>query len=168
VKISGPWVPSPALAAFQAFAEIARGYCAWCERTSQSSTADAQAASWLGRLYAAALELPEVDPQNTNAVPNIPADFLERATSELARFNGMYYRKCFDPAPGLDEGPVMGDVGDDLLDIYKDVKAGLLLFDGGATTEAVWHWAFMHRIHWGHHAVGALYALHCLSISKQE
>ena len=66
----------------------------------------------------------------------------------------------------LDEESGMGDIGDDMLDIYKDIKAGCLLFERGEWTEAVWQWSFLHRIHWGRHAVGALFALHCLSISK--
>ena len=54
----------------------------------------------------------------------------------------------------------MGDVGDDLLDTYKDIKAGCQLVDQGCPADALWHWSFMHRIHWGKHAVGALSALY--------
>ena len=74
---------------------------------------------------------------------------------------GWYYREFFDPNPSLEDEAVMGDVGDDLLDIYRDVKAGLVLMDQRKRVDALWHWAFLHRIHWGRHAVGALFALHC-------
>ncbi len=60
----------------------------------------------------------------------------------------------------------MGDAGDDLLDAYKDIKGGLILFDQGQTAEAAWHWAYLQRTHWGRHAVGAIFALHCMSLSK--
>jgi len=93
---------------------------------------------------------------------------LERATSGLARFNGHYYREYFDPDPSLNVESVIGDVGDDLLDTYKDIRAGLLLFEEGQTNEALWHWAFLQRAHWGRHAVGAIFALHCMSIAHQE
>ncbi len=53
----------------------------------------------------------------------------------------------------------MGDVGDDLMDTYKDVKIGSLLMAEGRVEEAIWHWFFMHQVHWGKHAVGALAAL---------
>ncbi|MNT90328.1 hypothetical protein D3C72_2312100 [compost metagenome] len=60
----------------------------------------------------------------------------------------------------------MGDLGDDLMDAYQDIRAGLLLFDEGRARDALWHWSFMHRVHWGRHATSALHALHCMGISK--
>lgn len=147
------------------FADTARGFCAWCEASVPEPT-DSKAAYWLGRLYAQALLLAETEPENENGLPELSADALEKAVSNLASFSGRYYREVFDPDPLLDEAPVMGDIGDDLLDTYKDVRAGLVLFDRGEVHEALWHWSFLHRIHWGRHVVGALYALHCLSISR--
>ena len=151
-----------------AFAEIARGFCVWCENATAAASQENQAAEWLCRLQAAALGLPDdVDSGNTDGLPDLPADSLARATANLSEFNGCYYREFFDPDPTLCDGPVMGDVGDDLLDIYKDVCGGLILFERGETTEALWHWSFLHSIHWGRHAVGAIFALHCFSSSKK-
>lgn len=53
-----------------------------------------------------------------------------------------------------------GDLSDDLLDIYRDVKRGLELWSGGHRATAVWHWRLLLQSHWGTHAVGALRALH--------
>jgi hypothetical protein len=152
------------------FAEIAHGFCTWCEGPSPGAEAEASAsaAAWLAKLYAAAISLPKVGPKNEDELPSIPEEALAKARINLARFNGWYYREFFDPDPTLNEEPVMGDIGDDLLDTYKDIKAGCLLYERGETTEALWHWSFLHRIHWGRHAVGALLALHCSSISRQE
>jgi hypothetical protein len=151
--------------AVNAFAEIARGFCISCENTALPDT---QAASWLCRLYAAALALPEVESENSDGLPDLPLGLLERAKNHLASFNGRFYREYFNPNPSVNDLPVIGDIGDDLLDTYKDIRAGLLLFERGEITEALWHWAFLHRIHWGRHAVGAIFALHCLSIGAQE
>ena len=153
-----------------AFAEIAQAFCAWCEGSSLGSgtEASASAAAWLAKLYAEAISLPKVEPENEDGLPSIPEEALARARTNLACFNGLYYREFFEPDPTLNEEPGMGDVGDDLLDTYKDIKAGCLLYEHGETTEALWHWSFLHRIHWGRHAVGALFALHCFSISRQE
>jgi hypothetical protein len=41
----------------------------------------------------------------------------------------MYYREYFDPDPLLDDEACMGDVGDDLIDTYQDIRSGLLLFE---------------------------------------
>jgi hypothetical protein len=109
-----------------------------------------------------------VGPENEDGLPELPPEALAAAKSNLGAFSGRYYREVFDPDPTLDEEPVVGDIGDDLLDTYKDIRAGLVLFDRGEANEALWHWAFLHRIHWGRHAVGAIYALHCLAISRGE
>jgi hypothetical protein len=150
-----------------AFAAIARNFCAWCEAPSLGPTKAVSAARWLSTLNAAALALPNVGPENADGGPELPETALAKARSNLAHFNGWYYREFFDPDPASDEEPCMGDIGDDLIDIYKDIKAGGVLYDSGATAKALWHWSFLHRIHWGRHAVGAVFALHCLAISKQ-
>ena len=147
------------------FAAAARGYCSWCE-APDSEHSDSLAAYWLSRLYSQALLLPKVEPENEDGLPELPDAALKAATTNLAVFAGRYYREVFDPDPLLDDEPCMGDIGDDLLDTYKDVRAGLVLYDRDETNEALWHWSFLHRIHWGRHAVGALYAFHCLAISQ--
>jgi hypothetical protein len=40
-------------ASIATFADVARGYCAWCEGDSLKPDPETQAASWLARLYAA-------------------------------------------------------------------------------------------------------------------
>jgi len=148
------------------FAEVARGFCSWCEDPSLTIKREVAAAVWLSTLYAAALVLPKVGSDNSDGLPAIPSVLLEQAEHNLAYFNGYYYREYFDPDPSLDEESVIGDVGDDLLDTYKDIRAGLLLFDTGQIADALWHWSFMHQVHWGRHVVGAMFALHCIYIPR--
>lgn len=150
------------------FADVARGYCSWCEGDSLGLSPEAQAASWLAQLYAAALTLPARDAENSNGLPDLPQPQADRAKANLASFRGWYYREYFDPDPSLADESCIGDVGDDLLDIYRDVRRGLFAFDNGEVGDAAWHWSFLHRIHWGRHAVGGLFALHCMHVSKQE
>ena len=146
------------------FAEVARGYCSWCEGESLGPNPESQAAGWLARLYAAALELPDREAESDGELPELPAE-ADRAKSNLAPFLGWYYREFFDPDPMRNDEHGMGDVGDDLWDVYRDVRAGLVLFDSGEVDDAMWHWSFLHRIHWGRHAVGGLLALHCMHVS---
>lgn len=150
-----------------AFAEAAQAYCSWCEGHLLDMEKEASLAALLARLYAAALTLPEVGPENEEGLPELPEAALASAKTNLSYFNGWYYREFFDPDPTLDDEAGMGDVGDDVLDIYKDVKAGCLLYERGETADALWHWSFLHRFHWGRHAVGAIFALHCLCIAKR-
>lgn len=135
-------------------------FCAWCEATDFANRPEKQAATWLARLHASALELPDVEPENDDDPPKVPATSLALAEQNLGHFSGMYYRVVFDPRPELTEEPVMGDIGDDLLDTYKDIKVGLILHERSQNQEALWYWSFLHRVHWGKHAVDALAALH--------
>ena len=150
------------------FIEIAYGYCLWCESSSLGQNPEVSAALWLAKLYSSALTLPYVEDCGVYQPLNVEPALLERAKRNLAHFDGMYYQEYFDPDPGVDAASSLGDVGDDLFDTYQEIRSGLTLHENGQPTEAIWHWAFSHRIHWGRHAVGALFALHCLHISKNS
>lgn len=144
-----------------AFHECALGFCDWCEvGASSASNRNLMAAVWLSRLHAAALLLPEAEPENEDGLPELADAPLRQAERNLRPFVGWFYRMVFDPDLASTEEPCLGDVGDDLLDTYKDVKAGCALYDQGLEQDALWHWSFMHRIHWGKHAVDALAALY--------
>lgn len=64
------------------------------------------------------------------------------------------YWEVFDPY--VDEERVAGSLSDDFLDIYRDLKRGLVAFDNGQQQDAVWDWRFHFDYHWGEHAVDAL------------
>lgn len=156
------------LANIAEFARLARGFCDWCEGPELAAPSDVLASTWLAKLHAAALELPEVDAENDSDEPELPQAEADRARVNLAAFDGFYYREFFDPNPLLDEEPGIGDVGDDLADIYKDIRRALVLYEAGQAKDAAWHWSFLHRIHWGRHAVGAMFALHCARPSGEK
>lgn len=147
------------------FVDTARGFCDWCEGP-RDQMVDSHAAYWLSRLYAEALLLPKVEPENSRDSPTLPEQPLARADGNLAAFWGRYYRQVFHPGPELSDEPVLGDLGDDLTDVYRDIRAGLVLYDAGLQSDALWHWSFLHRVHRGRHAAGAVYALHCASESN--
>ncbi len=57
--------------------------------------------------------------------------------------------------------PVSLTLADDLADIWRDLKSGLLALDTGASAQdVIWDWRFAFYSHWGSHAVEALRALH--------
>jgi hypothetical protein len=142
------------------FASIAAAFCAWCESGALGDKPEFQMSRWFSRLYAGGLLLVDV-PSEEDA----PAETLVDTTAGEAAINklrGYYYREVFDPDPTLNEEPCIGDLGDDLLDIYEDIKRGLSLYELGYPKAAEWEWAFHFRIHWGRHATAGLLALHCL------
>jgi hypothetical protein len=108
--------------------------------------------AWLlASLYAASLELPEVEPGSS------PEPSVVRPEACLEFGEHDCYWEVFDP---YEHGqPVCGSLADDVLDVYHDVAVGLVLYDQGAVNDAIWTWAFLRDHHWGDHAVDALRAL---------
>ena len=153
--------PSP----IELFATLSKEFCAWCEAENLGPEPQRTAASWLARLYAAALRLPQVEPETEEARPELPERSFEQIERNFAQFWGQGYRQVFDPRLENDEVPVIGDLGDDLSGVYNDIKTSLLLYERGKVLDAVWQWKFDHETHWGHHAVGALFCIHHLSVS---
>lgn len=159
--------PIPDTAAAE-FAHIAKGFCDWCEGTTLPAPSDVLATTWLARLHAAALALPAVDSDNEDGLPPLPEPAAARAKANLSAFDGFCYREYFNPDPRLTDESCVGDVGDDLADIYRDVRGGLLLYESGQPVEALWHWSFLRQAHWGRHAVGAMFALQCARSFRDE
>jgi hypothetical protein len=109
----------------------------------------------LSRIYIAALELPDVEPSDRETeipsveTPNISFDEVDA------------YWEVFDP---YERGePLQGSLADDVLDIYRDVKRGLLMYELATSddaSDAIWYWKFHFSTHWGFHVVDALRAIH--------
>jgi hypothetical protein len=78
-----------------------------------------------------------------------------------------YYWEIFDPTNDQDTQAVCGDLVDDLGDIYKDIKHGLMIFDLGTMASreaALWDLKFGFEKHWGRHAICALKTIHFLVV----
>ncbi|MGO4887312.1 DUF5063 domain-containing protein [Anaerobacillus sp. MEB173] len=111
----------------------------------------------LSDLYTKALSLPEVEPKNSQV-----ASF----DIDLPRVNFKQYEKYWEVfEPYHLEELICTSLADDILDIYKDVKEGILLYEQNEHMEAIWHWKFHFEVHWGSHAVDAMRALHSANFS---
>jgi hypothetical protein len=147
------------------FAQAARAYCAWVEGERKQAEADVRSALLcLSGIYSAALLLPDLFDDSDEKEPS--AENTIAIKESLAKLPVGFYGVCFDPLIVPPEEPVIGDVIDDLTDIWLDLKRGLLAFDEGKTNLAVWTWKFHFEIHWGRHAVSAISVLHCWLISN--
>jgi hypothetical protein len=74
-----------------------------------------------------------------------------------------YYWEVFDPTNDKATEATCGDLVDDICDIYKDLKYGLMIFDLGTSAsqeDAVWNFKFGFEKHWGRHAICALKTIH--------
>ena len=103
-------------------------------------------------LYSKALYLPEIEPKDTEALDfDIPVPKIDFGQYD-------HYWEIFNPYH-LDE-PLEASLSDDIIDIYRDIKRGLLLYEKNKDIEAIWQWRFNFDIHWGNHVVDAIRALH--------
>jgi hypothetical protein len=130
------------------------------------------AAAWMSRihavlpeLYAAALALPEIEPDTTQ----VDAGFTTHGewhhvytdlTKKLGQWN--YYWDVLDPYDNKDRDPTCGSLADDLADIYRDVLDGRRAestIGKARPNDVMWYWRFGFISHWSRHASGALRAL---------
>ena len=132
------------------FAAVACGYCAWVESTPvEPFLGMKRAQELLAKLHLAAVKLPEVEPErDVKGEEPISYKTICQRFGDLPVYG---YWDVYDVLkPEVDE-PVFQTLGDDLADIYGDVKRGLSLFDAGYKIEAAWEWRFNFYIHWGAH-----------------
>jgi hypothetical protein len=119
----------------------------------------------VAKLYAAALELPSVQPARAEVAfegKGSPTWSELRATLQGAFGSREYYSEIFAPYELQGQEPIVGSLSDDLADIFADVSRGLAAWDAKDYHGAVWEWGFHFDHHWGEHATGALRALHAL------
>lgn len=72
------------------------------------------------------------------------------------------YWMVFDPR--TDNGAIHGSLADDIADIYRDLKNGIVLREANEVpaSEIIFEWRFGFTSHWGQHAVNALRTIHFL------
>jgi hypothetical protein len=142
----------------ETFAEIVRRYCSWAESPAGEPHDEMLTAqNLLAELHLAVLNLPDLGlGEDTEDVL-----FTEEWKFVCRRFQNLPvngYWDVFDPLN--EEAPVYNTLFDDLSDIYRDLKEGLVLYKRGQIVEAVWEWRFHFAIHWGAHLTGAQRAIH--------
>lgn len=143
------------------FAAAVRSYCDWAASTMATETAKSEmltARRHLSSLYAMAVNLPAYE-----------CDWVERAPTKdewsktFNRFGELpvgYYGSICDPLEVPAGEAALGDLADDLADIWRDLRKGLTIFDEGYREAAGWQWQESFTIHWGEHAVNALAVIH--------
>jgi hypothetical protein len=152
--------------AVERFVNVAREFTSWC-RSSAGPDAVANARTaliHLVNLYRAGLSLPMDPPCGEDGTRPVIEHLPDARSTVLEHFRSLpfqYYSEVYNPQPVGSEEPVVGDIHDDLLDIYVDVAKGLAIHDHGDIENADWEWQFSFKTHWGAHAVSAIRVLHC-------
>jgi len=139
----------------------AERYCSLIER-ADSFCRDAFVATLAG-LMAAASQLPEVSPTDEDLPDLLSQDEVRERFAAVQRVLGEWESYWTTMATHGEEAEhlVMLPLGDDLADIWSDLKRGLLALEAGAPpADVTWEWRSGFYTHWGRHATEALRALH--------
>ena len=154
------------------FEDLARRYCKLLEDEAPIGALvfARECLILLLRLYDGAMQLPETAVGEEGTPRFSHETWKSMFESISARMPGSdCYWTVFEPLELEPPNPVVGSVADDLADVWRDLKSGLLLIDNGGlkcTNSAVWEWRFSFESHWGRHAVAAITALHALSVDS--
>ena len=147
----------------ETFAYAATQFCAWAEGPPGEEAAEVSAARLhLARLYLGALALREPG-RGDEWEDWEPSERTEPSWRDVfQRFGALpfNYYSCVDPHVVPTDETVIGDLADDLADIWRDLRIGLWAYRGGDLKAAEAQWRSSFTIHWGRHAADALLALH--------
>lgn len=145
------------------FHAAATAYCTWCERDRSAAAVNQanESLNLLARLYVVALNLPPPPPCGDDIkVEEVSQEEWQAIYDSFGEMPFNYYGVVQEPHVDLPGEAVIGDVADDLADVYRDIKDGMNLWEAGHHVEAVWHWGHRFGLHWGRHTADALRALH--------
>ncbi|HTQ81513.1 MAG TPA: DUF5063 domain-containing protein [Thermoanaerobaculia bacterium] len=145
------------------FAQAARQFCDWAQSPSGDDVGAREALLRVTSLYLAGLQLsgdwhsslePEPLPDSVSKTE------WRQVYDAMAALPFQYYSEVSNPLDVPPEEAGVGDIADDIADIYSDILEGLRLYEAGRPREALWQWVFHLTYHWGAHATSAMRALH--------
>jgi len=118
------------------------------------------------RLCELALVLPRIEPVTEEILDGIPHSDWQAVYKRIGnRLQRDYYWQIFEPLEVTPPQPVVGSFSDDLADIWRDLKPGLMAMeknDDDRTADVVWEWRSSFETHWAKHAAGAIGGLTAL------
>jgi hypothetical protein len=177
-----PQVDDPSL---REFASLADTFCTLVDQ-HETLSADAfllRVHPLLPALYSGGLALPSTDilfDEETDKEPDDETDEVELGVErseidpdrhthdEWQRLFSTFtvklgqpcnYREIVDPYDSKEQTEVTASLADDIADIYRDLRCGLLKWHRGETGNALWAWRFHFECHWGGHVTSSLKAL---------
>lgn len=151
------------------FVEAARAFAVWLvDRPKSDGCAEALAV--LSRLYAESVVFcsVEFEAEELPASAAVGESQYAEALARAGRFPFSYYQEVFNPHEVPSGETVVGDLCDDLADIYRDIQTGINGWDAGHRQAALFHWQPQFRAHWGEHLTSAIRALHMYATHVEE
>ena len=151
---------------FQYFLKSCRNFCELLENKNDSDGL-LKLQKTLLDLYTNGLNFQTIDLESHKTfkekLDDKKLEIVKNWISELLGEN-QYYWTIFDPTENVfgNESLVLGDLLDDIMDIYKDIKCQLMIFDlntDESIKNAVWAMKFYFGHHWSNHAIDAIDAI---------
>ena len=144
------------------FYEISKRYCSLIENDILRHDNCLEYISVLMKLYIGAAKIPL---EGKQYIPKIVKDKIKKMKAnscELIKSDVQdSYAQVFNPFSPKDELDFYYVTGD-LLEIYQDVKEGIILFEENYKYEAMFTWSFGFHNHYGRHLISVLRPLHAL------
>ena len=151
-----------------AFAEAAQQYCILIESRERIPKREflKECAVALAQLFGTAVGLLDVSVESSEPydLEQISQDEWKTIFDSLSEMLGKddRYWMVFDPYE--EEAPIGSSLGDDLSDVYCDIKPALRVYGRTErdTRDAAGDWRFNFLNHWGHHCASASQAIYQL------
>lgn len=143
------------------FAIAVRGFCDWAQLATPDTTSKSEmllARRHLSTLFTMAVDLPQCECEWADST--LTDDDWTATFKRFGQLPVGYYGAICDPLEVPAGEAALGDLADDLADIWRDLKEGLILFDSGDREAASFRWQESFAIHWGDHAANALAVVH--------
>jgi len=159
---------------FKSFLNSVRKFCLFIE-SNQDENYLIQLQHLLLEIYSNAMNLKTIELES-NVEYQEKLNDQEFEAIKISTSNSLgqiqAYWVIFDPTENVfgEEKGVMGDLLDDIMDIYKDLKYQLMIFDLNTVDSienAVWGFKFDFWHHWSNHAIDAMRTIHYV-IEKTE
>jgi hypothetical protein len=150
------------------FGDIAERFCALVDSSKNFNRNEFASQTYriLPKLIDQAIGLPDVESSDNDEPKG--KNVRQRAEEWDWLYNSLkekfgewdIYRQVFDPT--RDTEAIHGSLADDITDIYRDLKEGVVLKETGrsAPEDFIWIWRLGFYSHWGKHAIDALLAIH--------
>ena len=154
------------------FATVARQYCSVVESAATLDRTELLLRIYriLPKLIDEAISLPQVDTSDDDqTVEEMPRVSVRQSGDEWSHLYNLLkeklgdwdlYWQVFDPI--TDREAICGTLADDIADIYRDLRRGLVLHElpSCPSADVIWDWRLHYYFHWGQHAIEALFTIH--------
>ena len=153
--------------AIETFVDNVQQFCDWTE--SESHDIESARQMLLALMHGVrSLQTPGLDTSASTEYERRGHKRWKRDHKRFADLPVQYYRIVFDPLSVENEESVVGDVHDDLADIYGDLWHGLRAYDSGDIGYGIEYWRTSYDQHWGNHAAGAIYPIDAFFRTKKH